>query len=71
MQEFLNFIAEIFETEPNELSMDTAYGVYEKWDSLMHLRLVMEVEDRYDTEIPIDQVPDIKTLQDLYRCTEK
>ncbi len=67
MQEFLNFIAGVMGVDPSELSGDTAYGTFEKWDSLMHMRLVMEVEEEYDVEIPIDEVPDIKTLKDFYR----
>ena len=70
MKEFLNFIAEIMEVDSSELSEDTARGQFSKWDSLMHMRLVMEVEEKYDTEIPIDEVPEIKTLKDLYKYTE-
>jgi len=71
MQEFLDFIADVFEVDPSEISMDTAFNVYEKWDSLMHLRLIMEVEEEYDVEIPIDEAPNIKTLNDLYQYTLK
>ena len=71
MQDFLNFIADVMEVEPSELSEETAYNVYPKWDSLMHMRLVMEVEEEYDTEIPIDEIPNIKTLKDLYQYTLK
>ena len=71
MKEFLEFVAGVMEVDPSELSEDTAYGEYEKWDSLMHIRLIMETEEKYDTEIPIDEVPGIKNLKDLYRYTEK
>ena len=67
MKDFINFIAGVMETDPSELSEDTAYGQHEKWDSLMHIRMVMEVEEKYNTEIPIDEVPDIKTLKDFYK----
>lgn len=70
MQEFLNFIAGIMEVDPSELNGGTAYGQFEKWDSLMHIRMVMEVEDKYDIEIPIDEVPEIKTLEALYEYTK-
>ena len=70
MQEFLEFIAGVMEVDASELSMETAYGTYEKWDSLMHMKLVMEVEEEYDTEIPIDEAPNIKTLGDLYQYTK-
>ncbi len=71
MQEFLDFIAGVMDVDPSLLSEDTAYGEFGKWDSLMHMRLVMEVEEEYDVEIPIDEVPDIKTLKDLYHYTQK
>lgn len=71
MQDFLKFIANIMEVEPSQLSPDTTYNEFEKWDSIMHLRLVMETEENYDVEIPLDKVPNIKTLKDLYAFTQK
>ena len=69
MQEFFDFIATVMQVDASLLSENTAYGEFEKWDSLMHLRLVMSVEEKYDTEIPIDEVAHIKTLGDLYKYT--
>ena len=56
--------------DPSKLTENTAYGSIPEWDSLMHMRLVMEVEEEYDVEIPIDEVPEIKTLKDFYRYIE-
>lgn len=71
MQEkFLKFIADIFEVETSAISMETAYGSIEAWDSLMQLRLVSEINDEYDVEIPIDEVANIKTLADFYKYVE-
>ncbi len=69
MQDFLLFVADIMQVEVSQLSEDTKYKEFKKWDSLMHMRLVMEVEDKYGVEIPIDEVPAIATLKDLYRYT--
>lgn len=66
MEKFINFVAERFECDPSELTLDTSYGVYEKWDSIMMLRLTMEIEDAYNVSIPIEAVGKIKTLSDLY-----
>ena len=71
MQEFIKFIEGVMEVEPGSLTEETAYGQNEKWDSLMHMRLVMEIEEEYDVEIPIDEVPNIKTLKDFYQYIEK
>lgn len=67
MQDFINFVAGVMEIDPSEINEDTAYGQHEKWDSLMHMRLVMEIEEEYDVEIPIDEVPHIKTIKDFYQ----
>lgn len=70
MQEFIEFIASVMEVDPSELTADTAYGTIEKWDSLMHMRMVMEIEEEYDVEIPIEEIPNIKSLRDFYKYIE-
>lgn len=70
MRDFIIFIAGIMEVDPSELNEDTAYGTIESWDSLMHLQMVMEIEEEYGVEIPIDEIPKIKTLKDFYRYIE-
>ena len=70
MQDFIEFIAGVMGVDPAELNADTAYGEFEKWDSLMHMRMIMEVEEEYGIEIPIDEVPEIRTLKALYEYTK-
>lgn len=70
MDQFLEFIAGIFDVNASDLSPETAYGTIEQWDSLMHIRLVGEIEEEYDVEIPIDEVAEIRTLADFYRYIE-
>lgn len=70
MQDFIDFIAGVMEVAPEELSEDTAFGTFEKWDSLMHMRMVMEIEEEYDVEIPIEDIPNIRTLKDFYKYIE-
>ena len=65
-EKFIDFVAELFECDPLVLTLDTAYGRHEKWDSIMMLRLIMEIEETYDVSIPIEAVGRIKTLSDLY-----
>lgn len=70
MRDFIVFIAGVMEVDPSELNEDVAYGTIEQWDSLMHLRMVMEIEEEYGVEIPIDEISNIKTLKDFYRYIE-
>lgn len=70
MEKFLEFVADIFEVSISEISMETEYKKFEKWDSLMMMNLVMEVEDEYGITIPMEEVGNIKTLRDFYELTK-
>ena len=63
MKRFLEFVAEIMEED--QVTMDTPYKEG-KWDSLMMLTLVMELEAEYSVSIPMESLGDVKTLADLY-----
>ena len=63
MKRFLEFVAEIMEED--QVTMDTPYKEG-KWDSLMMLTLVMELEAEYSVSIPMESLCDVKTLADLY-----
>ncbi len=71
MNDFLEFAAGIFEDDVRHISMQTEYNQYEKWDSMTHLRLIMELEEKYQVQIPIDAVMEIKTLGQLYQLVEE
>lgn len=63
-QKFLNLVAEIMEED--QVIMDTRYKEG-KWDSLMMLSLVMELEAEYGVSIPMESLGNVKTLADLYQ----
>lgn len=63
---FLEFVAELFGVPAASLSLATAYGSIPQWDSVRHLRLVMEIEAAYGVSIPLDEVVLVRTLADAY-----
>ena len=71
MEEFLIFIASILGIKRSELTEETSYGSIEQWDSLMHIRLIAEIEDKYDVDIPMDEVENIKKIKDFYNFIRK
>lgn len=71
MEAFLDFVAEIMDVDVNEISLETEYKTYEKWDSLMMLTLVMEIEAEYGVSIPMEKLGSVKTLADLYEFVKK
>ena len=66
-RDFLSFVANLFEVPPESLSLETAYESIPQWDSVMHLRLVMEAEARYGVSIPLETIPNLRTLADFVR----
>ena len=66
-QTFLELAADVFGVGAETLSSDTAFGSIEGWDSVNHLRLVMETEAKFGKPIPLEAVPNLKTLADFGR----
>ncbi len=66
MKEFIEYVAQIMGVGISEIGPETKYKEFAKWDSLMMLTLIMELEDKYSVSIPMEKVGAIKTLSDLY-----
>ena len=63
--DFIAFAASVLGVSPDRLSPETACGDIPEWDSVMHLRLVMEAEARYGVSIPLEAIPNLRTLADF------
>ena len=66
-KDFLGFVAGILEVPAESLSLETAYESIPQWDSVMQLRLVLELSGEYGVEIPVDEIADIKTLSGFFK----
>ena len=64
-QEFLELAADVFGVGVETLTPETVFGSIEGWDSVNHLRLVMETEAKFGKPIPLEAVPGLKTLADF------
>jgi len=63
--DFIALAADVFGVDAGELRSDTAYRSIPAWDSIAHLRLVMETEARFGSSIPLEAVPALRTLEDF------
>ena len=66
-QAFFELAADVFGVGAEALSPETAFGSIEGWDSVNHLRLVMETEAKFGKPIPLEAVPELRTLADFGR----
>ena len=64
---FLEFAADVIGVPASSIGMETAYQSIPEWDSIKHMRLVMECSSAYGVEITLADVVRLKTLGDFYR----
>lgn len=62
---FLAFAARILKVERAVLSGATEYASLPEWDSVNHLKLVMETEAMFEVSYPLERVPFLRTLDDF------
>ena len=68
MEKFLELTAEIFEVEPEEITMDTVFREeIEDFGSLMGFSLIVMMEDEYGVKVSVEEFLKCKTVGDLYR----
>lgn len=61
----ISIASEIFEIDKENISTECLRHEIPQWDSLNHLRLVSEVEDKFGINIPFEKVADIKRIKDF------
>ena len=66
MGAFLVWMDSVLGVQQGTVTIDSKAEDIEKWDSLMHLRIIMETEEKYGVEIPMDQINEIKSVRDLW-----
>jgi len=64
---FVAFAAGVLKVDRAMLSGLTAYGSIPEWDSVAHLRLVMEAEKRFGTYYPLETIPSLKIIDDFLK----
>jgi len=60
--EVLKTITNVLKVEIDENTMKVDVP---SWDSLKHIQLIMELEEKFGVEIPIEKVPDIDSVSVL------
>lgn len=65
-KDFLAFVARILDVSAESISLETAYESIPEWDSVMQLRLTLEIGSEYGVEIPVDEIANIKTLGQFF-----
>lgn len=62
---FIAFAAGVLKVPRESLSGETACESIPEWDSVNHLRLVMEAEPKFGVSYPLETIPGLKTVDDF------
>ncbi len=65
---FLSVFPEINETE---FSWDDTITEYENWDSFAHLRLVSQIEKKFEIQLDLDDAINLNSASDFLKLTQK
>lgn len=60
-------IAEFFNQPEDNISLSTSNNDIEEWDSLEHIKLILEIEEKFNVKFPLDVIPNmvnIKAIQE-------
>lgn len=64
----LEIMCRVFETQG--LTKDCSQSNCEKWDSLHHLNLIVELEDEFDTEFEPEEIAEMKSFAAIKSALE-
>tara|TARA_Y100001935_G_scaffold255475_1_gene268794 strand:+ start:3013 stop:3243 length:231 start_codon:yes stop_codon:yes gene_type:complete len=68
--DLLEFIANTFSVEKAILKLETAPGDFPEWDSLGHLSLLTELEDKFQISFDMEETMSIQSISDLKNVLE-
>lgn len=66
----LEIIAKITKQPIEKLSVDSGLNVTDKWDSLNHTNIVLELEDVFDIDFSFDELEQIITVKAIVSSLE-
>lgn len=63
--QILSLITEILQVPEGTVTGDTRMEDLEQWDSLAHVMLIGELEDRLHVSIPLDEAVEITSVREI------
>jgi acyl carrier protein len=63
-------VATIFEVPLAQVTPETSYTSVEKWDSMGHLMLILEVEQEFGVQLDPDQTEQMTSVENIVMVLE-
>jgi acyl carrier protein len=69
--EIREIMSKVFEIEVSEISDIASQKDIVKWDSLQHLNLIVEIEDKFDISIDPEDISAMVTVEKIIEVVNK
>lgn len=70
-KEIIEIMSKVFEIEVSDISENASQKEIMKWDSLQHLNLIVEIEDRYDISIDPEDIAVMVSIEKIIEVLNK
>ena len=77
MSQYESILSQLYEIlgpytpDGQSLSADTEFISDLALDSMKVMRLLLDTEERFDVSIPLNIIPDVRTVGDFARCVQQ
>ena len=65
-EKIIRLMEEIFQVPAGTVTADTRMEDLEQWDSLAHVMLIGELDNRLGIAIPLDEAVEISSVREIY-----
>lgn len=70
MDEFFTIVSKVLKIDIDKIDLSASRDNLPQWDSLTHIKLLCELEEEFDIDIPIEEIPSIRKLEDFIKYLE-
>ncbi len=67
----IDIMAKTFSIDKSLIPADIAYGMHEKWDSVQHLNLIVELESGFGVYFEPEEILEMTSIDKIINCIEK
>ena len=71
ISEVISILSDLFNVSPEELGPESSQDTVEGWDSLQHINIVLDVEQRFNITLSPTEIEEMLTVQDIVDIVNK
>ncbi|MEJ5351525.1 MAG: acyl carrier protein [Melioribacteraceae bacterium] len=69
--ELILLISQFFQKNMKDINLETTQNDIEEWDSLEHIKLVLEIESKFGVRFPLEIIPKLTSVKNIVEELKK